>query len=339
MRRSSAALLLAALLTASTPPPSPSPSAAGLLHSAMIAAAHVSYVGEVQVLRIGMERSDASIYRVEHKAPGETRRWYVAPQGLYGDEVITRGGTEYSIDVKREEVVVSKDEDADQQIATHGNYRALLANYDALSAPDETFDGRRTHVVVLNNKFTGETTLRLHIDAVTHLVLERQEYAGDGSLIAEMRIEQLRYTNSIPKAVFDVPAGLRRVNDPARARESSDVQQVIASAGFAALVPKYLPEGFGPVAGDVVSIKSVPTLHVLYSDGIRTISLFQNEKDAAINLSRFKAKETLVGNHPARYVEEGPTTLLAWSDGARHFALVSELRLSELRKIGASLAP
>lgn len=337
MARSNALALLAALLTGATA--TPSPSAADLLRDAMTAPTRISYVGEVQVLRIGSRRSVATIYRVEHRAPDMTRRWYLAPQDLYGDSIITRGSTTYSVDVKREQVVVSQGEDADQEIAARGNLAILLANYDVVFAPDETLDGRSTRVVLLNNKYTGQTMLRLHIDRATHLVLERQEYSSDGSPIAQTRIEEIRYTNAIPAALFQIPAGLHPIVGAARGAESTDVARVISSAGFSALVPKYLPEGFSPIAGDVVAIKGVPTLHLIYSDGIRTVSLFQNEKDAAVDLSHYHAIATTVADHPARYVEEGPTTLLAWADGNRHFALVGDLNLAELEKIGASVLP
>ncbi|HTU70118.1 MAG TPA: DUF4367 domain-containing protein [Candidatus Baltobacteraceae bacterium] len=305
----------------------------------MTAPQRVSYVGEVQVLNFGAERSDAEIYRIEHRAPSLTRRWYLAPQALYGDSIISRGLTTYSIDVKSNRVVVSHHDQLDDQIVEVGNFGILMANYTAQYAPDEKFDGRLCHVVLLNNKFTGQTIMRVCIDAGTGLVLERQQYASNGSLIAEMRIEQLRYTNAIPPALFTLPPGLQRVNGAAHGQLSGDVQQVIASAGFVAVVPKYLPEGLHPIAGDVTSIKGVTTLHLLYSDGIRTVSFFQNEKNAAVDLSRYRVTKTRVADHPAQYVQEGPTTLLAWADGNRHFALVGELSLAELEKIGASVVP
>ncbi|MGB6985673.1 MAG: DUF4367 domain-containing protein [Candidatus Aquilonibacter sp.] len=335
MAHSSSPLFLAALLASSTPSPAP----VDVLRDAMTAPQRISYVGEVAVLRIGQEHSDAEVYRVEHRAPDMTRRWYLAPQDLYGDSIITRGSTTYSIDVKREQVVVANGEDADEQVTEQGNFTVLMANYNAVYAPNETFDGRIVDVVLLNNKYTGQTTMRLLIDGATHIVLERQQFAGNGSLIAQTRIEQIRYTGAIPQAIFAVPPGLHRVDGVARGTESSDVEHVISNAGFSALEPKYLPEGFSPIAGDVVSIKNVPTLHLLYSDGIRTVSLFQNEKDAAVDLSHYHAITTSVANHPAHYVQEGPTTLLAWSDGNRHFALVGDLSLNELVRIGASVLP
>ncbi len=335
MAPSSALALLAALLAGPTPSPAPS----DLLRDAMSAPRRISYVGEVAVLRIGQEHSDAEVYRVEHRAPDMTRRWYMAPQALYGDSIIRRGPTTYSIDVKREEVVVATGEAVDEQITELGNFRVLMANYTAVYGPNEMFDGRTTDVVLLNNKYTGQTTMRVVIDKATHIILERQQFASNGSLIAQKRVEQIRFTGAIPEAIFAIPPGLHRVEGTARGTESSDVEHVISSAGFNALEPKYLPEGFSPIAGDVASIKNVPTLHLLYSDGIRTVSLFQNEKDAAVDLSHYHALPASVGNRPAHYVQEGPTTLLAWADGNRHFALVGDLSLTELEKIGASVIP
>jgi negative regulator of sigma E activity len=329
-------LVLAAALLAAAPAPH-RPAAADLLRSAMTAPQRVSYVGEVQVLRIGTQRSDAAIYRVEHLAPSLTRRWYLAPQDLYGDSIISRGDTTYSIDVKRDRVVVSQEDSIDDQVAQDDNFGVLMANYKASYAPDETLDGRPVHVVVLNNRYTGQTTMHVLIDARTGLVLERQQFGGNGSLIAQMRIEQIRYTTSIPTGVFELPKGLRRVPGTSRTVPSSDVAHVVAQAGFSATSPKYLPEGFTPIAADVISIKGVPTLHLLFSDGLRTVSFFQNDKNAAIDLSRYRINQTTVGSQAAQYVEDGPTTVLAWASGARHYALVGELSIKELEQIGASV--
>ena len=344
MPRASArlALALAALAALAIPAnvhAAPLPPADQLLRRAIAAPRHVSYVGEVQVLRFGEEKSEASIYRIEHLAPNMTRRWYLAPQSLYGDSVISRGDTTYSIDVNRERVLVAKDDSIDDQVAEDDNFSVLMANYTAEYAPDEVFEGRPVHVVLLNNKYTGETTMRVRIDAETDLVIGKELYGSSGSLVAQTRFEQLRYTKNIPAQIFEVPKNLTRISGTARALPSIDLQHVIASAGFKAMGPKYLPEGFTPIEGDVSDVKGVRTLHLLYSDGIRTVSLFQNAKNAAIDLSRYKVSTTKIEKHVAQYVTEGPTTLLTWSEDGLHFALVGDLTLAELGKIAASVVP
>ena len=313
--------------------------ASTLLHDAMRAPANVSYVGEVQTLRFGAQKSEAAIYRIEHRAPQLTRRWYLAPQDLYGDSIISHGETTYSIDVSRDRVVVTQDDAIDDQVSEDDNFALLSANYKAVFGPDEMLDGRPVRLILLNNKHTGETTMRVRVDAQTKLVLSKEEYASNGSLVGETRFQALRYTSAIPPAIFDVPKAMPRVNGPNRGIPSNDLAELVKSAGFAAQGPKYLPEGFVPSAGDVADIKGVRSLHLLYSDGIRTLSLFQNAKNVAVDMSKYRSSETRVQNSEARYVQEGPTTLLAWSEAGLHLALVGDLNLEELRRIAASVVP
>lgn len=300
---------------------------------------HLSYVGEVEELRFGSQRSEAAVYRIEHRAPNLTRRWYLAPSDLYGDSIISRGDTTFSIDVKRNRVVVAQDDAIDDQVAEDDNFGVLSMNYKPTFAPDEIYDGHNVHVVLLTNKYTGEETLRTRIDAKTGLVLEKEQYAANGSLLSETHFKELRYVASIPMGIFEVPKGYTRVDGPARSLPSSDLAHVVQGAGFKAMGPKYLPEGFTPVEGDVIEIKGVRTLHLLYSDGVRTVSLFQNQSAAAVDFSHYKVNDTKIENHDAEYVEDGPTTLVTWSESGLHFTLVGELTLPELEKIAASVVP
>jgi outer membrane lipoprotein-sorting protein len=308
-----------------------------LLHDAMTAPEHVSYEGEVQTLRIGDQKSEDTIYRVEHRAPDLTRRWYQAPQKLYGDSVVSRGDTTYSVDVKRNRVVVSRDENSDDDVAQDDNFNLLKSNYRAQQEPDRSLDGRRVLVISLVNKYTGQTTMRVQLDSQTKILLEKKEFAADGSVVAETRIEQIRYTNAIPTAVFDVSKSLTSVSGPNRDASSKDYARVVKNAGFDVRNPAYLPDGFFAVADDVVVIKDVRTLHVLYSDGIRTVSLFENAKDSAVDLSRYKVEPAHIGGHDGSSCTDGPTTLLVWSASNLHFALVGVLNSTELERIASSV--
>lgn len=339
MRSSGVAVLAFALaLSAFSASPAATQAPRDLLHAAMQAPSKISYVGEVQLLRFGTQKSEASIFRIEHRAPNLTRRWYLAPQDLYGDSDISRGETTYSIDVKRNRIVVTQDDAIDDQVAEDDNFGLLSANYKVDEGPREALFGRPVRTLQLTNRYTGLTTMRVHIDAQTFLVLEKEQYAPNGALVSQMRFENLRYTNDIPAAIFNVPTSMARVDGPRRGMPSYDLQRLTKTAGFDAKGPKYLPEGFLPIAGNVVDMKGVRSLHLLYSDGIRTMSLFQNAKGSAVDMSGFKAQDTTFQGHDGRYVEDGPTTLLAWSQGGLHFTLVGELSRNELEKIAASIA-
>ncbi|HEX5275612.1 MAG TPA: sigma-E factor regulatory protein RseB domain-containing protein [Candidatus Rubrimentiphilum sp.] len=277
------------------------------------------------------------LFRVEHRAPDKTRRWYLAPESLYGDSIISRGTMEYDVDMHRNQIVVARNDALDDQVAFDDNFGLLLRNYTAVMAPDTNVAGRRAYQVLLVNKYTGETVIRLSLDAQTKLVLERDRFGSTGTVTSQMRFEQIRFTSAIPDQTFEIPSGLKQVRGRDEGLPSNDVRAVVKSAGFRALGPKYLPDGFLPIAGEVTDVKGVRTLHLLYSDGLRTVSLFENARGAAVDMSRYTVHATKLQSRDAQYVRDGPTTLLAWADGNLHFTLVGELTLAELRRIGASV--
>jgi negative regulator of sigma E activity len=136
---------------------------------------------------------------------------------------------------------------------------------------------------------------------------------------------------------FAVPRDYANENGPTFATPSDDPHAVTASAGFAAREPKFLPDGFSPVEGSIVTMRGVRTLHVLYSDGLRTVSLFENDAASAINMNGLHRQVTTIGGGPADYAESGPMTLLAWRDRSLHYALVGELEITELKRIAVSI--
>lgn len=327
--------------------PKPAPSAARasstsdpeqMLRSAADAYDKYSYVGQVQNVDFGTSRADAVLFRIEHRAPDRTRRWYLAPESLYGDSIISQGDVSYDVDVRTNKIVVMRDDALDDQVAMDDNFGLLLHNYRAVLGPDDNVAGRSVRQVLLVNRYTDQTVLRISLDTQTQLVLQKEKYSNSGAVTHQMRFEQIRFTASIPTGLFTVPtSGYTRVNGPSHGIPSNDLQAVVKTAGFKALGPRYLPEGFVPVAGDVSEIKGVRTLHLLYSDGLRTVSLFQNARGAAVDLSRYTPRVAKVGSRDAQYVEDGPTTLLAWARGDLHFALVGELSRDELIKIASSV--
>jgi negative regulator of sigma E activity len=313
-----------------------------LLRASIEAPQHLSYAGQLESVQFGTSKSEASIYSIEHRAPDLTRRTYIAPQALYGDWIVTRGTQTYSVDVKKHRVIVANNAVLDDQIALDDNFGLLTANYRAVLGPSESIAGRTAVVLLLMNRYTGQMAMRLWLDKETHLVLERVNYASNGSVTHQMRFDQIRYTRDLPGAIFSQPtlAGYATSRGLDHGSPSNNISSVVQTAGFTARAPRYLPEGFSPVAGDVSEIKGVRTLHLLYSDGIRTISLFENARGAAADLSRFKTVSAKVSAHDAQYVEDGPTRLLTWTEeSGLHYELVGELSQKEMERIAASVEP
>ncbi|GAC1410357.1 MAG: outer membrane lipoprotein-sorting protein [Candidatus Velthaea sp.] len=319
----------------------PAPNSDELVRNATAAPKHVSYVGQVQSTRWGTTRAVATIARIEHKAPDATRRTYLAPQALYGEYVITHGAKTSEYDVKGNRVVVTENFAAENQVALNDNIALLSANYKAIVGPTETVAGRQADTVTMINRHTGERMMRLWIDSQTKIVLAKESYHSDGSLSTRMRFDDIRYTNDIPDNIFEqvIPSGYRTVQGRQFGTPSSDVATAIKTAGFTPIGPKYLPEGFSIISADVSEIKGVKSLHLLYSDGLRNLSLFQNASNAAADFGGLRPATTSFEGHDAQYVKDGPTTLLAWHEHRLAFALVGDLDIKELTEIATSVVP
>jgi negative regulator of sigma E activity len=319
----------------------PSPNADELVRAAADAPKHISYVGEVQSTRWGASQAQATIVRVEHKAPDDTRRTYLAPQSVYGEYTVTREAKTFDFDVHRQTVATSENLASDNAVAYNNNIALVFANYSAVEGPPEAVAGRAAQTVSLINRHTGERMMRLWIDAETKIVLAKESYHSDGALATRMRFDEIRYTGDIPGDIFstDVPSGFQML--PARrfGQPSTDIGAAVRNAGFRPVGPRYLPEGFSLISADTNDLKGVKSLHLLYSDGLRNLSLFENASDAAADFGVLRPSTISFEGHDAQYVKDGPTTLLAWREHGLAFALVGDLDVKELVEIAISVIP
>jgi outer membrane lipoprotein-sorting protein len=326
--------LFAAPVTASPPPAD----AEQLIVAAAAAPKHVSFVGQMSSIRSGTTRATAVITKIEHRAPDETRRTYLAPQVLYGQFVVSRGAMSWNVDPARKRVVVSENRAAVDPVAVVDDIALLDNNYRAVRGAADNVANRKTDVVDLVNRYTGERAMRLWLDQQTHVVLAKEAYHSDGSLAWRTRFDDIRYTDDIPETIFagTVPTGFATVHGRSY---TSPTIGTIPDVGFKPITPKYLPEGFSIVGSDVSNVKDVRNLHLVYSDGVRMLSLFENATNRVADFGALRPSTTAFENHDAKYVRDGPTTLLAWREKGLAFTLVGDLDLKELMRIGISVVP
>src|SRR5579872_354796 len=311
-----------------------------LLSDAVHARQQISYMAQVQSIHFGPSGAVATIAREEHLAPDQTHKLYLAPQEMYGDSVIIRGAETFSYDAQHQRVVISHGPSLDAQAITNGNLALLLANYRPIIASPELIAGRPTIPCALVNRFTGVRVMRVWIDAQTRLILQKETYHADGTIGSRMQFENIRYTQAMPPTLFatPIPTGYHVVENHAPTSNASDIERVVKEAGFTPASPRYLPEGFTVVSADVTTLKGVKTLHLMYSDGIRSLSLFENAANAPADYGRMKPVATKIENRDALYVNDGSTTFLSWNNSGLTFALVGDLDLKELKAIAASVS-
>lgn len=322
-------------------PSKPPADAAALVRTALEAPKHISYIGQLQTIHWGQRSATATIQQVEHLAPSSTRRTFLAPDAMYGEYDITVGATTTKIDPKQRRAVVD-DNPAIDSVAENNATLALLAtNYRAILGPVEIVAARPATTVALVNKFTGERTMRLWIDNQTKVVLAKERYRSDGSVAWRARYDEIRFTNSFPPALFStvIPPGFQELAQRRFADMLASLQAAVDQLDFKIVEPHYLPDGFKEIGADISSYRGLRNLHIMYTDGIRALSLFENDSDAAADFGDVKPSITHFEGHDAQYVTTGPTTLLVWHEKGLSFALVGDLDLQELTAIAISVVP
>jgi negative regulator of sigma E activity len=324
-----------------SPPAAPAADSDALVRAALEAPHHVSYVGELQTIRWGTRDANATIQRIEHLAPASTRRTFLAPEALYGEYDITLGTTTTKIDPREHRAMVSENPSSNNEATLNSNIALLISNYRAVLGPVEMVAARPATTVSFVNKYTGERMMRLWIDNETKVVLAKEAYHQDGSLAWRSRFDAIRFTNEIPSDVFStaIPPGFQEVSGRRFADITDDLQRTIEQAGFTPANPHYLPEGFHVIGAENSTFGGIHTFHLLYSDGIRTLSLFENDVDSEPDFDGMKPELTHVDGHDAEYVKDGPTTLLSWHEDGLAFTLIGDLDLKGLTDIATSVTP
>jgi hypothetical protein len=309
-----------------------------LLSQTLSAPATVSYSGIVETLRMESRGSVTSVYRIEHRAPDLTRRTYSSPSRFLGDSEIIKGNLKFSIDAKAHRIVVTRSDPAVMTGSALRDREALIrANYRAASRGNGTFGGRPTIDALLINKHTNRPAMFVRVDRETKIVLDKQEFAANGAMIGETRLDHVRYA-PVPATAFHLPKGYTVVQPQRVSGSSNDPDRVVRSAGFAARKPA-LPDGFSPLDGDLVKLRGIRTVALLYSDGIRTVSLFETATAVTPDMAPFHPDALRVGGRAAQYAEDGTVALLTWNDGTLYYTLVGELGEAELQHIAATITP
>jgi len=336
LRRASLAAL--ALLACSVTPAGAGSTSDGdlkLLSQVLAAPAAVSYSGIVEVTRMGDRAAVSSVYHIEHRAPDLTRRTYSSPPQFFGDSEIVKGDLEFSIDSKSHRIIATRSAAVTAGPALRAREALIRANYRTAWRHNGTFGGRPTIDALLVNKRTDRPALFVRVDRDTKIVLDKQEFAPAGGIISETRLDQVRYA-PISATVFDLPKGYAIVQPQHVNGSSSDPDRVVRDAGFAARKPA-LPDGFSPLEGDLVELRGIRTVQLLYSDGIRTVSLFETATAVTPDMAPLHPDALSVGGRPAQYAEDGTVALLTWNDGTLYYTLVGELGKAELQHIAAAI--
>ncbi len=104
------------------------------------------------------------------------------------------------------------------------------------------------------------------------------------------------------------------------------------AAGFDVVLPSWLDPGYA--LDQIRRIEGRDTLQLLYTDGINSVSLFEQPLDGQRGLEPKDFREYAV----YRNKEQTGGTILAWRDNARSYVLIGNAELSQLMNMAQSIS-
>ncbi len=190
----------------------------------------------------------------------------------------------------------------------------LRRKYDVEVDGTRPLDTGQATVLVLRERATGVLREMLYVDADTELVVRRETFDRTGSPVRVVAFTRLDVADAA--VTMPEPDG-REVED--HERTAMDAAE-LRDRGF--LVPASLPNGYQLLGRYEVEDAAVPTLHLLYGDGLYTVSLF--EQQGRLSMEAVRRAERLTtqdGGAVWRWPGSEPRRIVWAGDGLTFTAL------------------
>ena len=139
-----------------------------------------------------------------------------------------------------------------------------------------------------------------------------------------------------PGIIFRGPLSRRQIGSPEAPVISNGHTMTLSeareTADFDLQAPPWLDPGY--TLDKIRRIEGRDALQLLYTDGINSVSLFEQPLDGQRGLSRQDFREYAV----YRNTEQAGGTILAWRDDGRSYVLIGNTEMSQLMNMAQSIS-
>lgn len=314
-----------------------------LYRRSLIAGKSVSYKGRQFITVFGEDgRTSAYVTDVDHRAPDEYRIVYLAPHNDVGQIIIQNDTDQWTYRPDTHELIhahvpaISMTSDAKMRVLT-SHYKITRAAEPRIVA------GRKTFEVIVQLKGSSSATVRYWIDPYTGLALRTERNHPDGSVEMDSYFSDIKLNPAFSASTFDPsamhPPGVRLVDKTTASAESGALttDQIAHAIGGLGVAPHAL-DGYQLQGANIMLNKGRETLHLHYTDGLATLSLFESVR-------RTKLPTVVRRSHPvmlsrtvtAHARHDVHYNTLNWDKGRLNMTLVGDLSEQALVRIAQGI--
>ena len=282
-------------------------SAQDVLRRAETADKRLNYKG-VKITTVHFaDEAVTSKLKVTHLRPNMTRTEYFSPAALAGIVVLQDGINFWKFHPREDawermcpKVILSDESEC------HG----FLNHFDLKITGVEKIAGRPAYVVCAIPKRGVESAHRVWVDKEYYIVTGTQAENPDGTVVNSSRYINIEVNpQGISPSLFKVSGRVKQVSEP------NDVT-------FRLMKPSYVPPGYRLIGITSMMVNDFSCAHLQFSNGVNSISLFEHKINTKRQCPPIRSKITNV---------------LDWNYKGFSLTLMSDLSMSELRKIAKSI--
>ncbi|MDP8262034.1 MAG: sigma-E factor regulatory protein RseB domain-containing protein [Candidatus Ancaeobacter aquaticus] len=221
------------------------------------------------------------------------------------------------------------------------NLNLLLKNFSLRYIGTENVAGRPCYVISVTPKSRSPLWRKLWIDKKHYLTLRSDEFYktwGRSKPLSIFTFTKINYAPTFKKDTFTVPIdeGAKSIITES-SRENVTLKQASRRINVPIYLPTHIPRGYERDELQIYQRDKKEFLHVLYSNGLSTISLFQGKMTGHHKkwLKQLKGKQPQDG--VTYRMKKGMLTILNKKEGPTNITLMGKIPTSKLEKMFSSL--
>ncbi len=169
------------------------------------------------------------------------------------------------------------------------NFDLLRKNYELRLLPSEQVAGRDCYVLAAQPKHRSNPMRKVWVDKIHFVVLKDELLDPDGTPIRIFVVRSINFNANVDESLFSVPSGWQVTNAPYRPVADLSLDEAEKIAGFKIRLPQFVPEGYQLSSVGVTYCQhGTPIVHLQYSDGLNTISVFEKPAQCRSLFGRFR---------------------------------------------------
>ncbi|MBI3097703.1 MAG: hypothetical protein HYY93_05560 [Planctomycetes bacterium] len=236
----------------------------------------------------------------------------------------------------------------------------LFQNYEVRRDGRESVAGRLAERVIVKPLRPGRPSRTMWIDPESGFLLAAETVMPEDGSTATFRFDELEFQPEFPPGTFETDPKPEAVDAPSEAapkqkspaggfslfsgfaRTNTNLETARAELKFPVLLPQSLPAGFAPDETAVLRLGDASALHLVYTDGLATLSLFEYDLKQIPWLGLFKWRgkgkpgevaptaPVAPGEPVVRRFRMGPVAVLQYEQAGTNVALIGSIPSEEM---------